>query len=37
MHPTPIHNDADEGDNTVQNSDNDDFNEGDDVLQENNM
>ena len=36
MHPTPMHNDSDEGNNAVQeNSDNDNFDEDDNVLQKN--
>jgi len=39
MHPTPMENDSDEGDNAVQenNDVDDDFDQGDNVLQENNM
>ena len=38
MHPTPMHNDTDEGDEAVQeNSDDDESAESDDVLQENSM
>ena len=39
MHPTPMHNDSDEGDNAVQENDNidDDSDESDNVLQENNI
>jgi len=38
MHPTPMHNDSDEGDIVVQkNMKDDDSDEGDNVLQKNSM